>query len=83
MSESGKYRPFHMPYRWKYLQEYDLFAGWFIQGEYPETKHVDITDIDGDVLSDIPRPIAEEIVAARDAFLAAMGYINERLGGTW
>jgi hypothetical protein len=51
----------------KYIEEH--IPRWFIFGEHPTTGHVDISDGDGDVLVDIPRQLAEEVIAARSRFV--------------
>lgn len=42
---------------------------WFIFGESPDGTTVDVADGERDVLTSVPRRMAEGIIAARDAFL--------------
>lgn len=48
----------------KYIEE--TFKKWMIFGEHPETKLVDISDGDRDVLTGIRREEAEKIIKDRD-----------------
>ena len=57
------------PLRQKYLEETPELRRWFIFGESPDGTTVDVADGERDVLTSVPRRMAEGIIAARDAFL--------------
>lgn len=44
---------------------------WFVFGEHPDGT-VDVADSEGDVLTGVSRADAERLMAARDAFVAAV-----------
>jgi len=57
------------PWRPKYLfDETFILNSWLIFGEHTDGT-VDITDAANDIFENVPRSIAEEIIAARDTFL--------------
>ena len=64
--------------RWKYLNEYPLFADWYVFGTRTDSglTEMDITDGHGDVLIHVPKQFCARIIAARDAFLKELETIN-------
>jgi hypothetical protein len=74
-------RPFEIdtlgPARDNTFDTYEQFASWFVVGMGPT---VDIEDREHDVVCGLPRAAANDIVAARDAFLDRVrAIVNEAL----
>lgn len=59
-----------LPQKDKYIEsETEMFARWFIFGEYPDKIHVDVSDGNSDIIIKIPRDKAETLIQARDVFI--------------
>lgn len=48
---------------------------WYIFGEWPETGRVDISWPDDDVLTDVPRELADDLIKAHNEWLK--GWIDD------
>lgn len=62
-----------VPIKYKYIfEETRLLNVWCQFGIHPTTGNVDIADPEGDIFTNVPKEKAEQILAARDAFIAAL-----------
>jgi hypothetical protein len=60
------------PFKDKYMdEETPMFAHWVIFGTHPDGR-VDISDGNQDILTRVPRPNAQKILEARNAFVNEM-----------
>lgn len=62
-------------YTFKYLQQDRVFADWFLTSRYEneQGKEVaDISDIEGDILTEVPVRVADLIVVHRSIFLSML-----------
>lgn len=60
------------PWRPKYIEdETPMFQRWIIFGEWPDGT-VDVSSANQDIVVRVPRAVAEQMIAARDAFVDVM-----------
>ena len=68
------------PYTWKYLQERNDFASWFIFGQSLKEDGIETCDISNgeyDVFCDVEIELANKIINERDSFLDKMLELNQ------